>query len=131
MTLAEKYLLLLERRGLRAVDVARAMGVDPSRISELKRGAYSPPPEKLLRLARILGTTADYLADDDQDEPPVPLTADELVVLAAYRRTGAAPEVAIRWLYDGARISAARAVGGAAIARGRSLLSPSRRRRLA
>ena len=44
-----------------------------------------------LRMARVLGVTLDYLADDDQDEPPAKMDEWEEKLLEAARELGPQP----------------------------------------
>lgn len=46
--------------GLSASDMAKGLGVAPSTVSLLVRGRRSVSPELALRLARYVGTTAEF-----------------------------------------------------------------------
>lgn len=92
---------LLDAQGLSQSELAAAIGLQPSRVSRWARGEGEPTRVQLVRLARALGVTADFLADDAQDEPdPGPSPAEARVLEAArvvgydlaLRRIMAAPE---------------------------------------
>src|SRR5215210_8993235 len=68
--LVDKALAIADRRGIRAADIARSAGVSPARITEWKKGEGGPTLKVALRIARFLGTSLDYLADDECEEPP-------------------------------------------------------------
>lgn len=82
-------------------DLAEMVGVAQTRITKWEKGVGDPSPTHLLRLARALGLSLDYLADDTLDAPPEPagdLTeADRMILALAKRRTY---EVAILALAD-------------------------------
>ena len=64
---------IAERRqqiGWTQTDLARAMGVAPSRISEFENGTKTDCNlSTARRLARVLGCSIDYLADTWDEEP--------------------------------------------------------------
>jgi transcriptional regulator with XRE-family HTH domain len=103
MTLAQKIVLLIERTGLTQADIARAAGVHPSRITELKAGKYSPPLPVALRIARVFQVPLEYLADGGQDDVPPPLfTDEEATLIRLYRAYGLSPAAAYRALTEAA-----------------------------
>src|SRR4051794_9347022 len=94
MRFAAKLSLWIDRRDLNQSRLARRIA-DPSlkltqvAISEMTRGERKPSLKQGLALARALGLTLDFLADDDQDEPVPALTPDERSALALYQVQGA------------------------------------------
>lgn len=60
-------------------------------------------------MARVLGVTLDYLADDDQDEPPAKMDEWEAKLLEAARELG--PKLAWRRLLGAPESALDRAVG--------------------
>lgn len=52
---------LIADRGISQSDIARALGVSPSRVSEWKNGKARPQPENLARMARTLALDLDVL----------------------------------------------------------------------
>lgn len=70
MRLVVKAINLAKSRRINQAEFARQIGVDPSRLSEWKKDQGKPSIDIALRMARTLGVSLDYLADDAQDEPP-------------------------------------------------------------
>ena len=95
MKLSKKVPKLLEMRGRSQADAARAMGADPARMSELKAEMWTPDIRQSLDLARFLGVTLDYLADDSQDDPPPGLSESEARVVALMRALNLPESVAL------------------------------------
>jgi transcriptional regulator with XRE-family HTH domain len=91
---------LMAGRRLSQEMVARAVGVSQNLISLWVRGKSVPDLYKAAALARLFGTTVDYLADDSQDEPPAPeaVPADERAILTLYRALGLTEAEALRGL---------------------------------
>lgn len=52
---------LLKEKGLSAYKVAKATGVATATLSSWKKGAYTPKPEKLQKIADYLGVRLEYL----------------------------------------------------------------------
>lgn len=50
----------LDARGMNAAELARAMGVDPARVSRLVNGQTSVTGDTALRLADAFGTSAEF-----------------------------------------------------------------------
>jgi transcriptional regulator with XRE-family HTH domain len=60
--LGERVLLLRRRLGLTQAELARQAGIDVMTISRIERGPKKRlEVEPLARLAKVLGTTTDYL----------------------------------------------------------------------
>lgn len=66
----EKVELLLKITGSNKTQLAKAIGVQPGRISELKDCKWNPSAIQALRMARALGVSLDFLVDDEQEEIP-------------------------------------------------------------
>src|SRR3954452_12247611 len=85
MTLEEKIQNRMARLGLKGQKLARKSEVSDSEISRILAGKSRPGLENAFRLARALGVSLDYLADDALETDPVqntdPLTTDEREVL--------------------------------------------------
>lgn len=75
-----------ERRMSQA-ELAGLVGLQDSRISRWENGDGNPSMAQGLRLARALGVSYDYLADDALDEPPG-LSELQVEVLKAAERVG-------------------------------------------
>src|SRR5271166_5494716 len=85
MKLEEKLSLHMARRGLNGQKLARVSKVSDSEISRILAGKSRPGLENAFRLARAVGVSLDYLADDALETDPAqskdPLTPEEREVL--------------------------------------------------
>ena len=61
MTIAERIFYLLERRGKRSSDLARALGVRQTTVSEWKTGKREPSATQYAKLAEYFDVSLDYL----------------------------------------------------------------------
>ena len=61
MAISERIFDLLESRGKRASDLARALGVRPTTVSEWKSGKREPSAVHYEKLAEYFGVSLDYL----------------------------------------------------------------------
>jgi transcriptional regulator with XRE-family HTH domain len=86
-----KLRLCRERARLSQKELASMVGVAQTRVTEWETGKGIPTMDKALRVARALGVSLDYLADDALDEPP-PATEErseaDAMILALARRWG-------------------------------------------
>jgi transcriptional regulator with XRE-family HTH domain len=95
----ERIEIRLDRMGLTATKVMKAVGLPTSLLEDLRTGkANVPRGQRLLKLADALGTSVGYLVGLDPDAPPPPemlqedqgslglLASDEAALLGAYRR---------------------------------------------
>lgn len=69
MTLSEKLQNLRKAAGLSQEALAERLGVTRQAVSKWETGEGKPDIDNLLPLAKLLGTTVDYLLDDTADEP--------------------------------------------------------------
>jgi len=69
MTLSEKLQNLRRAAGLSQEQLAEQLGVTRQAVSKWETGEGKPDIDNLLPLAKLLGTTVDYLLDDGADEP--------------------------------------------------------------
>jgi transcriptional regulator with XRE-family HTH domain len=85
MKLEEKLQNRMARLGLNGQKLARVSQVSDSEISRILAGKSRPGLENAFRLARAVGVSLDYLADDTLEVDPLqnadPLTAEEREVL--------------------------------------------------
>ena len=81
MELKDKLQMLMARHALNGQKLARSSQVSDSEISRILQGKSRPGLDNAFRLAKAVGVTLDYLADDSLDvEPPGPedhLSSDE------------------------------------------------------
>lgn len=102
MDFVDKVEMLRERMRLSQQDLARQCGISQAQISQWKSTARRGPSLYVAaRVARVLGVSIDYLADDTLVELPKTITPEERMVLDAYRRSGLGPAEAADWLYQG------------------------------
>lgn len=66
--LGKKIRKLIKRKGIKQVDVCRAVGLSPSRLSNYLSGSREPDLETLSRIARFLEVKLDYFAYGDKIE---------------------------------------------------------------
>lgn len=52
---------LCKEKGVKAIEVCRETGVDPSTISSWKHGKYTPKQDKMQKLADYFGVSREYL----------------------------------------------------------------------
>jgi transcriptional regulator with XRE-family HTH domain len=85
MKLEEKLLNQMVRLGLNGQKLARTSKVSDSEISRILAGKSRPGLENAFRLARAVGVSLDYLADDTLETDPLvsrdPVSPDEREVL--------------------------------------------------
>jgi transcriptional regulator with XRE-family HTH domain len=118
MELKDKLQMLMARAALNGQKLARSSKVSDSEISRILQGKSRPGLDNAFRLARSVGVTLDYLADDSMDvEPPKPedhLSADERKILALAQKVGCSQVITIleniRFL--GYEVAMSRLLGG-------------------
>jgi transcriptional regulator with XRE-family HTH domain len=105
MDLPKKLEILLAPYGT-AARISRVTGIPSSRFADWKNpdSGRKPTLEDALLVARALGVSLDYLADDAQDEPPSVLTEQEKLVLEAYRESGLSPYRAVKAMQEAAEV---------------------------
>lgn len=95
MTWREKIAIYRKRAGLNQGRLGELVGVSQSRVSAWESGTGVPDLEQAFRIARILGVTLEFLADDTQDRPTADaLTPDEVRMIEMYRARGDAVRAA-------------------------------------
>lgn len=57
----EIYQILLDEKGLKNADVARATGISDMTLSDWKRGKSVPKSDKIRKIAEYLNVSVDYL----------------------------------------------------------------------
>ncbi len=87
----QKMSLIADQKGLSQARIARAINISPTSLSEYFRGRTVPPADVAFRIARELGVTLDFLANDDLEEFQAPasqemaITTDESFVIRVMR----------------------------------------------
>jgi transcriptional regulator with XRE-family HTH domain len=99
MELKDKLQMLMARQALNGQKLARLSRVSDSEISRILQGKSRPGLDNAFRLARSVGVSLDYLADDGVDaEPPRPedhLSMEERRILALAQKIGCSQVVTI------------------------------------
>lgn len=62
----EIYQRLLDKKGLKNADVARATGISNMTLSDWKRGKTTPKADKIEKIAGFLDVTVDYLVRGEE-----------------------------------------------------------------
>lgn len=62
------YQKLLDEKGLKNADVARATGISNMTLSDWKNGKSTPKQDKLMRIAEFLGVSLEYLMTGKEPE---------------------------------------------------------------
>lgn len=57
----ERFLELMQRKGVKSADVAKATGIHPSTFSDWKKGKSKPKTDKMQKIADYFGVSIDYL----------------------------------------------------------------------
>lgn len=90
MKMIDKILKASNDLGLKQTELEVACGFSENRLSKWKKsGKYTPKPQELLALARVLNLSIEYLVDDQQGQPPSPeLTERERQIRDVIRTIG-------------------------------------------
>lgn len=72
----EVFARLLEQKGVRVIDVARATGISNSMFTDWKKGRYTPKTDKLEKIADYFGVSVDYLVTGRETETDYYLNDD-------------------------------------------------------
>src|SRR4051794_27518320 len=96
MELKIKLQSMMARKGLNGQKLARLSQVSDSEISRILQGKSRPGLDNALRLAKAVGVSLDYLADDEFDiepaEPADTVSPEERKILGIVPKIGC-PEV--------------------------------------
>jgi transcriptional regulator with XRE-family HTH domain len=71
MTFADKLLTQMSRKGFNQQKLAKASRVSDSEVSRILAGKSQPGLENAFRLARAVGVSLDFLADETLDLDPL------------------------------------------------------------
>lgn len=92
--LKDKLLTAMARQGLNGQKLAQRSSVSDSEISRILSGQSTPGLENAFRLARAVGVSLDFLADDVLETDPLrasdPITPEERSLLDLGHRVGLA-----------------------------------------
>src|SRR5271167_155050 len=94
MELKDKLQMLMTRQALNGQKLARLSRVSDSEISRILQGKSRPGLDNAFRLAKAVGVSLDYLADDSLDadtttiQPSDNLSMDERKILTMAQKIG-------------------------------------------
>lgn len=91
----EKICDLIAERGYTQQDFEEVAKLATNRVSKW-RNKGEPTARQALRIARALGVTMEYLADDTQDEPVREFTEDEVYLIRTFRSLRLDVDAAVR-----------------------------------
>lgn len=66
----ERYCILRDLKGLTDAEISRICDFSKSTLSDWKSGKGTPKTDKLILIARCLGTTVEYLMTGEKPEIP-------------------------------------------------------------
>jgi transcriptional regulator with XRE-family HTH domain len=118
MKLQDKLQMLMARRNLNGQRLARLSSVSDSEISRILQGKSRPGLDNAFRLARAVGVSLDFLADDTLDVEPTPpsdkLSPEERKIVSIAQKIGCAEVVTILEIlrYIGYEVAMSRLTGG-------------------
>ena len=95
----ERFVSLLEEKKLKPADVTKATGIKSTVFSEWKKGKSSPNADKLLKIARYLNTTVEYLMTGEEPHTAsgsFPLSEQEKRLVVAYRKADEIDQTSVR-----------------------------------
>lgn len=107
MTWRKKLAKWREIRRLSQGELSQMVGLQGPRISRWETGEGAPSMEQGFRIARALGLSYDFFADDSADSPPPEpeslVTPNELVMVGMLRGAGIGPADLARLIEDSAK----------------------------
>jgi len=118
MNLQEKLQMLMARQNLNGQRLARKSFVSDSEISRILQGKSRPGLDNAYRLAKAVGVSLDFLADDTLDVEPTPpsdkLSAEDRKIVAIAQKIGCADVLTILELlrFIGYEVAMSRLTGG-------------------
>lgn len=82
----EYYQKLLDEKGLKNADVARATGISNMTLSDWKRGKSEPKTKNMQKIADFLGTTVDYFTTGKETAPDSAQSDDYVELISLYSK---------------------------------------------
>jgi transcriptional regulator with XRE-family HTH domain len=118
MKLQDKLQMLMARRNLNGQRLARLSQVSDSEISRILQGKSRPGLDNAFRLAKAVGVSLDFLADDTLDVEPAPpsdkISPEERKIVSIAQKIGCTEVVlvleALRFI--GYEVAMSRLMGG-------------------
>ena len=81
----KEFAYLCESKGITPYRIAKDCGFSNVTLSDWKNKGNMPKADKLVKIARYLGTSVEYLVTGEDPVPGVKLSSDEDNLLSAYR----------------------------------------------
>lgn len=91
MTISERLFAELDARGLKAIELCRALDINTSVTTGWKQRNTDPPAKYLVRICEVLGCSVEYLLTGQEapqgikKEPTQEVSPDELEMLELFR----------------------------------------------
>lgn len=98
----DKIKTLIKLKGLKVGSVCEQVGVGRTFLTDVEKGKCGISAERLQKFANILGTTVEYLCDEEEPEAKekAPEEEAEDIDMELYKRIEALPEDMRGWLMD-------------------------------
>ena len=98
----DKIKTLIKLKGLKVGSVCEQVGVGRTFLTDVEKGKCGISAERLQKFANILGTTVEYLCDEEEPEAKEKASEveEEDIDMELYRRIEALPEDMRGWLMD-------------------------------
>lgn len=103
MNFSEKLTCAIQLHRLTQEELAQATGLSQSTVSQLSNAKQRPYLDQAFKLARILGLSLEFLADDELDREPVGLSEDERYLLRTFRNSTLTADQAVTALIEYAK----------------------------
>lgn len=93
---------LIKLKGVKKSFICEQLGLNRTYLADVERGKNKLTDERLAKIAEILGTTVEYLCDEEEPEAKekAPEVEAEDIDMELYRRIEALPEDMRGWLMD-------------------------------
>lgn len=98
----DKIKTLIKLKGLKVGSICEQVGVGRTFLTDVEKGKCGISAERLQKFANILGTTVEYLCDEEEAEAKEKASEEEAedIDMELYRRIEALPEDMRGWLMD-------------------------------
>ena len=95
----ERYCKLRDNLGIKDSILAKDLNITASTFSDWKKGKSTPNADKLLKIARYLDTTVEYLMTGEEPHTAsgsFPLSEQEKRLVVAYRKADEIDQTSVR-----------------------------------
>lgn len=91
----EIYQKLLDMNGVKSADVSRATGISNMTFSDWKKGKSTPKMDKIEKIAKYFGVTADYMMGKKSEVPSLSMADEHFELIKLYSSLSEANQKAI------------------------------------